>query len=213
MRSPSSSLLVVAAVIAAVTAQESAEEGPLGLRITGQTNSSIDGWLGACHTGAGIEALCYAPAPVENFTGSYEFYFNYTGYTQVNGSEVGVLSWKLPVNINGTVEEIPSALSLVYQPNSNVAAPMFGFGSGGSLPVGFDEAGKLFVWNYIDDSTFVPGEFPETTGNGTAYYNWYLCWEYLTGYYYNAVGWAQTSPPQNPTCQAIDIVQEVLNRE
>jgi hypothetical protein len=139
----------------------------------------------------------------------YAYWFNYTGFTQVDGADVGFLSWNLPVVINDTDVGVPSTMQLVYQPNSNVAAPLFTYSDQVSLQVGFDAHGKLFVYNYFDDSTFVPGTSP-TQFPGTAYYSWFLCWEYYTGYYYNAVGWAQSLPPHNPTCEAIDITQEFI---
>ncbi|CAJ2506922.1 Uu.00g081080.m01.CDS01 [Anthostomella pinea] len=191
-----------------VAAQETNQTGPFFLHIKGTDNSSIDGYASSCHAGAAIEGLCYgsgsAPA-----AGSYsnEYYFNYSGYTTVGDADVGTLSWKLPVNINGTVENLPQPMSLQYQANSNVAAPMFGFSSGG-FSVGFDDEGKLFGYNYYDDSTFVAGTQP-SAGEGKAYYQWYVCYQYLTGYYYQSIGWAQTVPPHNPTCEPVTITQEL----
>lgn len=95
-------------------------------------------------------------------------------------------------------------MTFTYVPNSNVAAPLFGFEYGTS--VGFDNDGKLFTYAYYDDSTFVPQQQP-VTGH-FAYYQWFICWQYLTGYYYQSVGWAMTLPPQNPTCEPVEIFRE-----
>jgi hypothetical protein len=164
------------------------------------------GYISACHAGAAIEGLCYGagPAPTGDSLTSSSFYFNYTGYEDVDGADVGIVSWNLP---SGNVS-FPEPMRFIYTPNSNVAAPMFWPDDSGTL-VGFDSKGKLFTYSYYDDSTFLPGVQPDSS-TPKAYYNWFLCWEYFTGYYYNAVGWATTLPPQNPTCEAIEITQILL---
>lgn len=50
-------------------------------------------------------------------------------------------------------------MGLVYQPNSNVAAPLFGF-SQGIFSIGFDSEGELFGYDYYDDSKFVAAQPP-----------------------------------------------------
>jgi hypothetical protein len=67
----------------------------------------------------------------------------------------------------------------------------------------------LFVAASGNDSAYVAGVEP-TNITTAAYYNWYVCWQYLTGYYYQSIGWAQSLPPQNPTCQAVTITQVLL---
>jgi hypothetical protein len=197
---------ILAFAASAVNAQDNYQTGPFALHITGKTNSSIDGYVSACHAGAAIEALCYAegPAPTGRSLASTSFFFNYTGYQDVGGAQVGVVYWNLPLGN----QSVPEPLRFIYAPNSNVAAPMF-YPSEDSTLVGFDADDKLFTYNYYDDSTFVPGVRPDA-GESKAYYNWYLCWQYLSGYYYQSVGWSTTLPPQNPTCQAIDITQVLL---
>lgn len=195
-------LMLLALMATAVAGQEN-QTGPWLLHIKG---GGLDGYGAACHAGAAIEGLCYSPGQAGTST-SFQFYFNYTGYNQFQSDEVGYLLWKLPVNINDTDVLLPSSMSLSYQPNSNVAAPMFGTSSYGGTSVGFDVNKNLFVYSSIDDATFTPGTPPNTTV-GQAYYQWFVCWEYLIGYYYQAVGWAQTLPPRNPTCVAVEITQE-----
>ncbi|KAI1484035.1 hypothetical protein F4774DRAFT_364451 [Daldinia eschscholtzii] len=197
---------VLAGLLASVvSAQEDpVQTGPFSLHIKGKEGSSIDGYAGSCHAGAAIEGLCYnaGPLPAGN---SFEYYFNASSYTVVDDVPVGKLIWKLPYN--GGEATVDQSLALQFTVNSNVAAAMFGIGSY-SLDIGFDKDSKFFSWAYLDDSTFEPGQAPFPSGNGTAYYQWYACWQYFTGYYYQSIGWATTSPPHNPTCEPVDIFQE-----
>jgi hypothetical protein len=121
---------------------------------------------------------------------------------------VGILVWKLPANINGTQTLVDQSLELQYRPNSNVAATDISFSEYGSgTPIGFDAEGKLFVSAWIDDSTFEPGVRPPSS-EAYALYQWFVCWQILGGsYYYQALGWAQSTPPTNPTCEPVQITQ------
>ncbi len=100
------------------------------------------------------------PSDISN---TFTYYFNYTGYNQVGDDQVGALVWNEPyTDEDGNLAYASQAMSLVYQPTSNVAAPQFGFSQSGFL-IGFDSEGGLFGYNYVDDSKFVPGQFPTTT--------------------------------------------------
>ncbi|KAI8964107.1 hypothetical protein F5Y11DRAFT_118087 [Daldinia sp. FL1419] len=200
-----SSLLV--GLAATVVSAQDQQIGPFSLHIKGKEGSSIDGYAGSCHAGAAIEGLCYNAGSTPGGI-SFEYYFNTSGYTKVDDADVGRLVWKLPYQTgNDTQATVDQPMTLQFAVNSNVAAPMFGL-STYYMDVGFDQDGKLFGWNYIDDSTFTPGTNPFPTGNGTAYYKWYVCWQYFTSYYYQSVGWSLTAPPHNPTCEPVDIFQE-----
>ncbi|KAI1143983.1 hypothetical protein F5Y05DRAFT_407382 [Hypoxylon sp. FL0543] len=201
------SALLLGVAASAVSAQTANQTGPFYLHITGKEGSSIDGYAGSCHAGAAIEGFCYSAGALPEGSVSFQYYFNYTGYTVVDGAEVGEIWWKLPyTDGNGNSAFEPQTLGLQYLPNSNVAAPMFGI-SDVAMNVGFDTDNKLFSWFYYDDSTFTPGTNPAPSGEGKAYYQWYVCWQYFTGYYYQSVGWATTTPPHNPTCEPVDITQ------
>ncbi|KAI1104644.1 hypothetical protein F4804DRAFT_306347 [Jackrogersella minutella] len=195
-------------IAASAASAQSNQTGPFYLHITGKEGSSIDGYASSCHAGAAIEGLCYGAGAIpEGGSTSFEYYFNYSGYTAVDNAQVGQLSWKLPyTDGDGNPQSVPQVLGLQYLVNSNVAAPMFGFSSY-SMNLGFDADGKLFGYSYYDDSTFTPGTNPVPSGDGTALYQWYACWQYFTGYYYQSVGWSVTAPPHNPTCEAVDITQ------
>ncbi|KAI5868142.1 hypothetical protein GGS23DRAFT_13553 [Durotheca rogersii] len=190
-----------------VSAQESNQTGPFYLHVTGKEGSTLDGYVGSCHAGAAIEGFCYAGGALPEGSTSFQYYFNYTGYTTVNDDEVGQLAWRLRYrDENGGDAYVEQVLGLQYLVNSNVAAPMFGLGYP-YLSVGFDKGGKLFAYNYFDDATFTPGTNPLPNAEGAAYYHWHVCWQYFTGYYYQSIGWAQTTPPHNPTCEPVDITQ------
>ncbi|KAI1393770.1 uncharacterized protein F4822DRAFT_424233 [Hypoxylon trugodes] len=202
------SALLLGVATTAVSAQNSNQTGPFYLHIVGGEGSSIDGYAGSCHAGAAIEGVCYGAGGLPDGTDnhSYIYYFNDT-LTEVDGAPVGELIWKLPyTDSDGNSATVDQILGLQYSVNSNVAAPMFGF----SYPyanIGFDADGKLFAYNYVDDSTFTPGTNPAPSGQGKAYYQWYVCWQYFTGYYYQSIAWVVSDPPHNPTCEAVTIIQ------
>ncbi|KAI0976192.1 hypothetical protein F4678DRAFT_216980 [Xylaria arbuscula] len=191
----------------AVSAQYN-QTGPFVLHIKGTAhNSKINGYGSSCHAGAAIEGLCYsAKTNTTDLSNEYyQYYFNYTTYNQVNDDNVGILVWNLPYSDGeGNTEYESQSMGLVYQPNSNVAAPQFGF-SNYEFNGGFDKKGLFFGYNYIDDSKFVAGQEPADVP--TAYYQWYVCWQYFTGYFYQSVAWVQTGAPHNPTCESVEIIK------
>jgi hypothetical protein len=180
-------------------------------------NDPLPGYAFACHTGAAIEGLCYTAGASNSSSTSQQFYFNYTAGQSQNVSGVpttlGTVVWKLPYTSgSGGISYEFEGMGLQYQPNSNVAAPLFGPGLSFASPfsVGFDSNSVLFGASYIDDSTFVAGVNPSSSAGATANYNFYLCWQYFTGYYYQSVGWVQTQPPHNPTCEAISVTRQMI---
>ncbi|XXH05196.1 hypothetical protein Hte_011621 [Hypoxylon texense] len=206
MRSQLSTLLLGLAATA-VSAQDT-QTGPYYLHITGKEGSSIDGYASACHAGAAIEGLCLGPTELPVGSYSYQYYFNTSGSNTAGEAPVGTVSWKLPyTDENGNPATVEQVLGLQYQINSNVAAPMFGWGSSVYNLFGFDADKKLFGYSYYDDSTFTPGTNPVPSGEGIANYQWYVCWQYFTGYYYQSLAWSTTSPPHNPTCEPVDVTQ------
>ncbi|KAI8628653.1 hypothetical protein F5Y19DRAFT_109017 [Xylariaceae sp. FL1651] len=189
----------------AVSAQYN-QTGPFYLQIKGtNAGSSINGFASSCHAGAAIEGLCYGDTTSPNGT-YFEYYFNYTGYTDVGGSDVGILVWNLPyTDQDGNPAFESESMGLVYQINSNVAAPLFGL-SNLDFSIGFDSENKAFGYDYIEDSTFTPGQEP-ASNEGKAYYQWAVCWQYFTGYFYQSVAWVQVGNPTNPTCEPIDLIK------
>ncbi|RWA11713.1 hypothetical protein EKO27_g3387 [Xylaria grammica] len=106
---------------------------------------------------------------------------------------------------DGNPASVSQAMSLVYQGTSNVAAPLFSFDQSLFL-VGFDSEGGLFGYNYVNDGRFVAGQ-PPTDYTPKAYYQWAVCWQYFTGYFYQSVAWVQLGVPHNPTCEAVEITK------
>ncbi|KAI0460462.1 hypothetical protein F5B21DRAFT_10000 [Xylaria acuta] len=199
----SAALIGLAATV--VSAQDT-QSGPFNLHIKGtNSNSELDGFGSSCHTGAGISGLCYNAGAVDDST-YYQYFFNYTGFNQVGDDQVGILVWNQPyTDQDGNPASESESMGLVYQPTSNVAAPMFGFSQVNFL-IGFDSEGGLFGYNYVDDSKFTPGQGP-TDYTPKAYYQWAVCWQYFTGYYYQSVAWVQVGAPRNPTCEPVEITK------
>jgi hypothetical protein len=205
-------LAVLLGLAASVTAQAVNQTGPFYLRIAGKEDeSTLDGYTTSCHTGAALEALCYTQGqlPEEGSFNSAEYWFNSSWSSPLGPDGIGILVWKLPVVINETDTLVEESLSFQYQVNSNVAAPQIFFPeSSGSQSVGFDENGELFVAAWYDDSLNEPGVRPPSGSDPLALYNWHVCWQVLGGgYYYQALGWAQSLPPSNPTCEAVRVTR------
>jgi hypothetical protein len=200
-----SATALLALGVSAVHAQMN-QTGPFLMHIKGtEPGSTIDGYGSGCHIGAALEALCYSsgPAPTGDEAASYSFYFNYTDENKDGDLQVGGLIFNLPIN-----PPLSSGMSLWYQSHSNMASPTFSPNSG-SFSTGFDEDNKWFGWSYYDDATFKPRDPPEL-GNGTIDYDWYVCWQYFSGYYYNSVGWSLYGAPKNPTCEHVEITRVML---
>lgn len=121
-------------------------------------------------------------------------------------SQTGLLVWQLPLGggANGTAEYVPSAMQIQPSWGSNVATPLFYPGLSYETYVSYDEAGALYLQGGVDDSdnnATYPSP-PTYLGNLT---NWNLCYQFTGGYYYYSVGWVFTQPPQNPSCQPVDL--------
>lgn len=143
------------------SAQEFNTSDPFILLLSSDDATVSGQTLGACHSGAAIEQLCLAgndttPSTYNTFT------FNVSTSASVPEDQepTGILVWEL----HGGNFNVSSGLTFngLMTLDSNVVAPQIQPG-GGSVPasVAFDEDDKLFLYSsYVDDSTFVPGEFP-----------------------------------------------------
>ncbi|KAI0191250.1 hypothetical protein EV127DRAFT_71770 [Xylaria flabelliformis] len=199
----STALMGLAATV--VLAQDN-QTAPFNLQIKGTNKSSkINGYAYSCHTGAGISGLCYEVNQPGASTSS-QYFFNYTGYNKVGNDQAGTLVWNLPyTDSNGNPASESQAMGLYFDSTSNVAAPMFGF-SQFTFLIGFNSEGELFGYNYVDDSKFIAGKQP-TDLTPKAYYQWAVCWQYFTGYYYQSVAWVLAGAPHNPTCEPVEITK------
>ncbi|KAI0199648.1 hypothetical protein F4808DRAFT_203531 [Astrocystis sublimbata] len=201
----SAALLSLAATVVSGQDQQS---GPFSLHVKGATyNSKIDGYVSSCHTGAGISGLCYGAADKPDNSDSSQYYFNYTSNQQVDDAQVGNLVWNQPyTDEDNNIAYASQYMGLVYSPTSNVAAPMFGFSETAFL-VGFNSEGGLFGYNYVDDADNTPEKAP-TGFTPKAYYQWAVCWQYFTGYYYQSLAWIQLGgAPHNPTCELVEVTK------
>ncbi|KAJ4386343.1 hypothetical protein N0V93_009238 [Gnomoniopsis smithogilvyi] len=182
---------------------------PFAIRITGKTNSSIDGYVGSCHAGAAIEGLCFE-APGDGVPGSYNEY--YLNTTSANGTQ-GLLIWELPLTTeNGTTDYVPSAMTLGVNYGSNVAVPLFYPGysySPGTTYVSVSDNGTLFLPGGVDDSNN-NATYPSPVQYLGDLTNWNLCYQFTGGYYYYSIAWVFTQPAQNPSCQPVQLMQEPI---
>ncbi|KAJ0109306.1 hypothetical protein N8I77_007958 [Diaporthe amygdali] len=185
---------LLAFTLSAVSAQDFNTSAPFTLKLESD-NDDINGqYLGACHAGAAIEQLC--------LDGTDGTPVNYNTFTlNVTSSGTGPLVWIL----QGSGFNLSSGLSFSQTLYSNLAVPWF-TPSVSYDYVGFDADNKLFIYSgSYDESTFVAGQYPNATAQKPLY-QWYACYTY-TGYYYNALAWATTGEPINPTCEAVNVTR------
>ncbi|KAI1848610.1 hypothetical protein JX265_011536 [Neoarthrinium moseri] len=197
----------------ATAALASNATGPYGLHIKGKTDTSIDGYGGACHAGAAIEGICYGAGSL-NTTATYsQFYFNYSGYNSETGevSPYGWVEWQLPyVDQNGETAFEPEALSFSANLFSNVAAGLFQPGYEGGTIFQYNENGLLYITGGYDDR-----HNNETYPNPPTYFgntsSFHLCYQFTGGYYYQSIAWVSgTAPPQNPSCEPVDLSLQLI---
>ncbi|KAJ4334030.1 hypothetical protein N0V87_007188 [Didymella glomerata] len=177
---------------------------PFSLVLTSD-NSTINGsTLSACHSGAAIESLCLSrgggvsnpnpiPAATFNFnTSSDPFTPNATLGTP------GILTWTLRT----TTIDVPSSARFNYDPTTDIALPILLPGSENPQLLAFDNQDRLNVQGSIDWAA----NPPNSTGSTQAYYRWYACQTYFSGYSYENLAWGLgTEKPQNPTCVSVGV--------
>ncbi|KAK4230839.1 hypothetical protein QBC38DRAFT_383074, partial [Podospora fimiseda] len=178
------------------------QTGPFLLKVTSASNTSLnDLYISTCRAGAAIEGLCLGDHAVDNNT--WNFFWNYTVFDGVP-SETGILTWTLPV-VGANILTVSEALSLNYNPGSNVVLPLFTPGQGTS--VGWDD-NTLYIPGLYDDALFQPNQYPDpvalaSANNQLLLKNWYACWIYFGAYYFHAIAWVSAGLPHNPTCEPV----------
>jgi hypothetical protein len=187
------------------------QEGPFALKVKGQaSNSSIDGYL-KTYNFPGLPSptfISYEPTAHPTLSDSpYEWYFNYTGFVQYKGHEVGYLLAHPTSNTTTPSPYHGQVLDMMYMSNSNVGVPILGSGTG-YFDIGFDSDNKTFSVKEFDDSMYVPGVQPEYNGD-FGYYQWAVCWQY-SGLYAQTLSWITTGTPHNPTCELVDLLRVEL---
>lgn len=198
---PSTLLSLPVLAASAVSAQEDpVESGPFLLKVANAADETLNGqYFYSCHAGAAIEGLCISDSLNSSFT-----------LNTTNSNPYGTLIWKLPVNIDDSTQDVPSPMSLQYQPDSNVAIPLFQTGYTDNVPVGFaDDGGEMYIHTAFDDSKAVPGtQVPDDFYGDYELNNWHVCYALVGGYYYHALAWVTSGDPRNPTCEPVDVVKE-----
>ncbi|KAJ9155053.1 hypothetical protein NKR23_g2266 [Pleurostoma richardsiae] len=194
------------ALAASAAAQRYNTSAPFALKIE-SANATLDGvYLSSCHAGAAIEELCLAGTTAPGSYGTY--YHNTTADLDVEGFHTGPLFWNLPANVDGVLQNVSSGLSFLYRPFGSVALPLLQPGSG-EINVGFDADAKLFISNDLIESTFTDSSYPNYTAPFPVY-QWFACFNYNLGYYYQSLGWATTGVATNPTCQPVNVTREFI---
>lgn len=96
---------------------------------------------------------------------------------------------------------------------SNVAVPLF-------YPGYSYTPGTTYVSVSDNGTFFQPGGIDDTSNNATypdpvKYYgnltNWHVCYQFSGGYYYYSLAWVYgIGPPQNPSCQPVQLTMEAV---
>ncbi|KAF2970795.1 hypothetical protein GQX73_g2745 [Xylaria multiplex] len=185
--------------------------GPFALRITGKTDSGIDGYAWACHAGAATEGLCYTAGSGAVAGPVYEFYYNYTydGTYTYPGSISYVFSYE---GEGGTAVRVPSFLRLEPNWGSNVASALIPPGTSYGTPISLDFDTGFFYIGYLADDTHWNSTAPvaEPPKNVS---NFHICYQWTGGYWYRSLAWVlgyEGATPQNPSCQPINLGIESL---
>lgn len=177
---------------------------PFSLVLTSE-NSTINGsTLSACHTGAALESLCLSkgggvsnPNPIPATT----FNFNTSADPFTPNATLGtpgILTWTLKTSSI----DVPSSVYFNYDPTTDSAIPILTPGSQNPQILAFDNQDRLNVQGYIDWTAYPPN----STGTTQAYYRWYACQTYFSGYSYQNLAWGLGSEkPQNPTCVSVGV--------
>ena len=186
------------------SAQYDTESKPFRLVLVSKNHTINGQTLSACHSGAAIESLCLSklpstskPDPIAAAT----FRFNTSADTQPpSGSDgaPGILTYKLQSS-----PPIPSSMQFSYDPTNNYALPLMFPGTGADTQtLSFDKKGLLNIQGYVNYTTSPPTamEAPK------AFYNWYACQTYYSGYEYPNLVWALGGDkPLTPGCAKVDV--------
>jgi hypothetical protein len=96
---------------------------------------------------------------------------------------------------------LSSPMQFSYNPTSNVAVPLLTPSESGQTIAFRDKDNLMAVPGYIDDTVTPPAY------HMVNYYRWYIC-DTNAGYNYVTAAWVLgDKPPQNPSCQKVDILR------
>jgi hypothetical protein len=165
-------------------------------KINGQT-------LTACHVGAAIESLCLSkststskPEPLAASTFRFNTSANSSPPSGSDGAP-GILTYKL-----NSTPPIPSSVQFSYDPTTNYALPLLFPGtSQNTQTFSFDKNNLLNVQGYVNYKTS-----PPKAGDTKAYYRWYACQTYYSGYEYPNLVWVLgEGEPETPDCAKVNV--------
>ena len=186
------------------SAQYDKESKPFRLVLSSK-DSKINGQtLSACHIGAAIESLCLSespstskPEPIAPATFRFNTSSDASPPSNAAAGVPGYLTYKLNAQ-----PPIPSSLQFSYDPTTNFALPLLFPGSGANTQtLAFDNKNRLNVQGYVDYT-----KNPPVAGDVKAYYRWYACQTYYSGYQYVNLVWALgKSTPETPGCVKVDV--------
>jgi hypothetical protein len=177
---------------------------PFQLVLTSNDTTINGSTLSTCHIGAALESLCLSnsnttsnPNPIAPAT----FNFNTTADPFAPNATLGVpgiLTWTLQSSIGN----ISSSAYFNYDPTTDIAIPFLTPGSDTPQILAFDSQDRLNIQGYINWTSTPPNATAETT----AYYRWYACQTYTTGYVYENLAWGLgAGKPENPTCVSVGV--------
>ncbi|KAJ4381823.1 hypothetical protein N0V86_003188 [Didymella sp. IMI 355093] len=177
---------------------------PFNLVLTSD-NSTINGsTLSACHTGAALESLCLSSGGgVSNPSAIPASTFNFNTSSEVVTPNAtlgtpGILTWTLQTSSL----DVPSSVYFNYDPTTDTALPILTPGSESPQLLAFDDNDRLNVQGSINYAA----NPPNSTGSTQAYYRWYACQTYFSGYSYENLVWGLgIEKPQNPTCVSVGV--------
>jgi hypothetical protein len=141
-----------------------------------------------------------------------QFYYNYSAYDPTTGEvyQPGLVTWNLPyTGVDGPgLESEAFGFEISYA--SNVLQGLFYPGDSIGTYLSFHpENGSLYISSAVDDSNF-NATYPSPSPYFQNISNFHLCYQYYSGYYYQSIAWVTTQPPQNPSCEPVDLSLELI---
>ena len=159
--------------------------------------------------------MCYNEGPANTSSNSVQFYYDYSSYDTETGEpfQPGFVSWMLQYqDPDGNIEEQKSPLQLIPNWGSNVAQAQFQPNEE-YTSIYFNDSNNspktLYINGGADDSNFNATP-PNPAPTLPDLENWHLCYQYNGGYYYRSIAWVFTQPPQNPSCQPVNLAMEFI---
>ncbi|KAI0867592.1 hypothetical protein GGS24DRAFT_273794 [Hypoxylon argillaceum] len=185
-----------------VTSTMAKPRGPYLISVTGKTNSSINGYVKACNAGVAQEGLCYDSSQVPEDSSFYQFY--HEAGLDAKSRRASYLVFNLLVKAESGLQSLPSAVRLEPTLGSNVNVAFIPVGVNKPTPFSVAANGSVYATGLADDRSWNETR-PEPDGADRQAANFQVCWQWVGAYWYHAIGWATSLPPQNPSCEPVDL--------